>query len=555
MKHLKIFILFCVLSVTFSCGQQKTYITYKVQEGETIRSIARDNDMATKDLLKLNPNIARRPKPNTIIKLPADKANKKRILTEKVADSDEKIDTVTTTVAELTKALVKLRYKTHEVKKGETFYSLTRFYNVSKDSLLALNPELTAGLKAGATIKISYIKPVEIVAPEEIEEDDTVLYQDAVEEDIVLKAALMLPFKAVDLDTLTPQEIFDNSRLANIVTDFYLGAQLAIDSLDRKGINVSLSVYDTGDRNSSINELLSEKELNSYDVILGPIYSSEAVQVANEVSVPVVFPVFSRNQSEFSSSKLVKMQPDYSVYKNTILAHLMKVYEGQHIVIVSDSLNDSQSVIASLQNHDSISEVTLVTPKNGYLEKKDLINAMKSNVSNWIIVDTKDNVLAANAVNSLIALPTREEVAKAIEDEEELGMQAMGDSTLVQLYTFEKGATFDKIDNNKLARLDFTYATDVYAKNESTPVKSFNASYFKRNNSLPSYYATKGFDITYDILMRLASGKKLKSTFDDGVSYRLESKFDYRSGFFRATDNNGVFIIQYNKDLTLRRLK
>jgi len=44
---------------------------------------------------------------------------------------------------------------------------------------------------------------------------------------------------------------------------------------------------------------------------------------------------------------------------------------------------------------------------------------------------------------------------------------------------------------------------------------------------LPSFYATKGFDITYDILIRLASGNDLNTTFKEGASYRVESKFDY----------------------------
>ena len=42
----------------------------------------------------------------------------------------------------------------HKVSKGDTFYSLTRYYNVLKSDLLALNPELSEGLKLGTTIKI-----------------------------------------------------------------------------------------------------------------------------------------------------------------------------------------------------------------------------------------------------------------------------------------------------------------------------------------------------------------------------------------------------------------
>ena len=54
--------------------------------------------------------------------------------------------------------------------------------------------------------------------------------------------------------------------------------------------------------------------------------------------------------------------------------------------------------------------------------------------------------------------------------------------------------------------------------------------------------------------MRLASGKKLEDTFSEGFSKRVETKFDYRNSD-RVPENKGVFIIQYNQDLTLSRLK
>jgi len=55
--------------------------------------------------------------------------------------------------------------------------------------------------------------------------------------------------------------------------------------------------------------------------------------------------------------------------------------------------------------------------------------------------------------------------------------------------------------------------------------------------------------------MRLASGESLKETFKKGTSYRIERKFEYSKKLFSTTENNGLFIIQYNPDLSLTRLK
>ena len=47
---------------------------------------------------------------------------------------------------------------------------------------------------------------------------------------------------------------------------------------------------------------------------------------------------------------------------------------------------------------------------------------------------------------------------------------------------------------------------------ESSPeIQLFNQQYFNQNHVYPSYYATKGFDIVFDVGMRLASRKQVKT--------------------------------------------
>ena len=155
-------------------------------------------------------------------------------------------------------------------------------------------------------------------------------------------------------------------------------------------------------------------------------------------------------------------------------------------------------------------------------------------MKNWVVMATNDNVIVADAINSLISLP---------------------DSTTAKVFAFDKGTAFDRIDNFKLAKIGFTYVSDRYVDESSMSTKTFNSQYYAKNHTMPSFYATKGFDITYDVLMRLASGNSLKSTFNNGASYRVESKFDFTKKLFQTSENKGLFILQYNEDLTLTRLQ
>ena len=65
----------CFFTFAISCGQQKKYVQYSVKQGETMRTIARKLEMRTKDLLRLNPNIGRKPQANTVIVIPNNKLN------------------------------------------------------------------------------------------------------------------------------------------------------------------------------------------------------------------------------------------------------------------------------------------------------------------------------------------------------------------------------------------------------------------------------------------------------------------------------------------------
>jgi len=549
MKHFKLLVTFFVFTIAVSCGQQKKYVTYKVKQGETMRSIAKKLDVKTKDLLRLNPDVGRRPRANTEIFIP--NKNTIKLVEEKdetpvdyndVKDSIrlDSINTVTE-IEELKKEFV-----VHKVSKGDTFYSLTRYYNVLKSELLELNPELLEGLKLGSTIKIK-----KIIEGEEL----IAIYNDTISDNASVKLALLLPFRAKLFDTIKAVDIFKGGsrNLNNIVTDFYLGAELAIDSLRNQGIQVALTVVDTEDRNTVVNDLISNKTLDDQDVIIGSIYSDETKKLASSLSVPVVFPVFSKSQTSFTSSRIVKTSPDKHLYKEKLLSYILKQYKNENIIIVGDStvasITEIRQIANILKQHDSINEVHEIIPHYGYIAQERFLKMMKpdtTNIKNWVLIATNNNVIAADAINSLISFPDPPEP----EDEDEEPEEKI--NYTVKLFGFEKS---NYVNNNKLAQLEFVHVTDTYVDENSLSARTFNKQYLRKNKALPSYYATRGFDVAYDVIMRLASGNGLYETFKEGVSYRIESKFDFNKRIFGISENRGLYLLEYQPDMSLKRIE
>ncbi|MDG1811601.1 MAG: LysM peptidoglycan-binding domain-containing protein [Polaribacter sp.] len=547
MKHFKLLaILFVFSGVAISCGQQKKIVTYKVKEGETMRVIAKKLDIPTKDLLRLNPAVGRRPKPNTEIVIP----NTKTILNvQKVAVTKNEISLNTIqkdsiqNVAGL-KADITRDFLLHSVRKGDTFYSLTRFYNVLQADLLALNPELSEGLKLGAIIKIKKRIKDELL---------DAIYTDTISENAAVKVALLLPFRAKVFDTLLAHDIFKNRALPNIVTDFYLGAELAVDSIRNQGVQIDFTVFDTEDRNTKINELIAENAFENEDVIIGSIYSDETKLLARSVTSPLVFPIYSKAQNSFKATNIVKTSPDKQLYKEKLLAFVSKSYTNENIIIVGDSttasINEVREIASFLKKHEAVNEVHEIVPNYGYIAQERFLKMMQPDstlIDNWVIIATDNDVVASDAINSLISFPEPPEP----ENEDETPQEKINYS--VKLFGFEK---YTNVTNNKLAQLKFVYVTATYVDESALSARVFNKQYLARNKALPSYYATRGFDVTYDVIMRLASGKSLEATFKEGISYRVESKFKLEKKPFGISQNNGLFLLEYQPDLSLKRLE
>ena len=554
MRKFKILIILLFVVIASSCGQQKKYISYTVKKGETLKGIAKRLGIKTKDLLSLNPDIGRKPVSETLIIIPNNEYQQIEEAPNPVENNNSiPVSDEVPVAEELMNDFV-----LHKVEKGDTFYNLTRAYNVSKAQLNQLNPSIDSlGLQLDMLLKI---KPV-------ADEDLLVLYRDTIQENTVVKLAMLLPFRAIEYDTIDAKDIFKTKKLVNITTDIYLGASVAIDSLHSLGVDIELSVFDTGRKDTKLDSILAVTDFDNIDAIIGPLYSEEVPKVANRTGVPVVFPVYSKKQKSFSSSKIIKTSADRAIHQEALIDYVLTNYANENILIIGDSsatsIRNSDLIKSRLVQHDSINEALIIYPNEGYIKKHFVINALKPDVGNWVILATDKRDISSDAINSLISLPveepeedeSEEEDEKSEEESDEPEMQILPEDTVIKVFGISKSSQFDKIDNNKLAKLGFTFTSDTFIDENSPEMQLFHSQYLEKNYAYPSYYATRGFDILFDIGMRLASGKKLKETFKQGVSYRLESKFEYSKSLFNISSNHGIYILKYTPDLTLTRIK
>jgi tetratricopeptide (TPR) repeat protein len=99
--------------------------------------------------------------------------------------------------------------------------------------------------------------------------------------------ALMMPFMVGSLEP-TP-----GRKRTQIMLDFYEGAKLAIDTLSKQNIQISLRAYDTERNVDKINRYLETEEIKNTDLIIGPLFPEENKAVQDftaEYRINVIHP-------------------------------------------------------------------------------------------------------------------------------------------------------------------------------------------------------------------------------------------------------------------------
>ena len=123
----------------------------------------------------------------------------------------------------------------------------------------------------------------------------------------------------------------------------------------------------------------------------------------------------------------------------------------------------------------------------------------------------------------------------------------------VQLVIMEPNETldFEEISLTRLTKLKLLYPS-LSRPNETVEANQFDAKYKKLNKIMPNQYAIRGFDVTFDTLLRLSQDKTFEETVQLSSSEQIENKFEYVASPTYGYANNGIYILYYDTDLTIK---
>tara|TARA_R110002020_G_scaffold103200_2_gene241540 strand:+ start:797 stop:2650 length:1854 start_codon:yes stop_codon:yes gene_type:complete len=417
-------------------------------------------------------------------------------------------------------------FQYYEVKPKEGFFRLKVKFGLSEEEIIALNPYAKDGLKDGMILKLP--KEETSISQENISVIDL---EKRIENKKMKTVALMLPFRLmrnVDDSISNDQDLLKRDPTLRVALDFYSGALMAAEFAKDNGISVTLNVYDTEKSDSKVASIISRNEFKNVDAVIGPLLQKNVEKASNmlkDEKIPVFSPLSNREMA--MNDNLFQTLPTDAVLQKTMIHYLKEHSAGKNIFIISDSKRVKQKEMIQT----AIPTAKTVSPRGGgYIQASDITAVASEGMENWVILESENPILVSSAVNVLSAMPNNYKM---------------------RLFTLNKNEAYEwhEVSSMRLAKLNFTFPSVNKNINPEDRIP-FLISYKNKYGVLPNRYAIRGFDVTYDVLLRLAAEKDIyDAIMPEGETVYIENKFRYEKSKTEGYCNQAAYILKYNADL------
>ena len=544
-----------------------------LQPKQTIYGITRQYKISEEELRRLNPNLESHMKVGEALVLPEDKIKKygDKAAQQEVVDTpkkDKEEEKKTQMLASEDGAYV--------VQPKDTYYGITRKFNISQSELFALNSGLEQrGLRSGDVIIVKNTassknaatttkeasekntKPkeekntppkevktktysVEEYVTHEVKKGESafgivnkynITYDQLAEMNGGLpngiKQGMVLNIKKVNRQYVkADDDVFsialilpfgfdtNDTKYRNLSADFLIGAKLAAERGMRDGKKISINVIDAENENSFKNNLAQINKTNT-DLIIGPFFKSNVVEVLEYVKnekIPVVAP-FAHTEDLYKYNNLVIVEPGNRVYAERIVREVKNAHSKEKVFIVGEE-NDPEVIFLKEQLTKELSktEIVVVSSPSGIELEQNMVTGQS--LPAVVILANDNNAVGAGFAKKIIELAKQTDGIKAF--------------SMYYHPDFEKNV-------DPLSKANLVYLMDRKINTDGDFEKEVLAEFKKEYCRTPSKYTIIGFDVVSDMLARESKGEVLRNM--SKVQTQLATKFEYI-----RTKRNGAFV-------------
>lgn len=492
----------------------KKFYIHTVEKNQTLYAIAKAYSLSVNDILLENPDALNGIKPGQRLKIPFEKP----------------IPVVKTVVSDTSSFI-------HKVEAGQTLYSIAKQYNLTEEAILKLNPTAKNGLKVGQELKIPGKKNMNaVVVNTSVSGSDTNF---VVNKKALYHIALMLPLQLWNVDNINPEEIKNHKAefppKAEAAVQFYEGALLAVDSMRKLGMKISLHVYDVDDADSAkVQSILDKPEFKLMDLIMGPLSPGPFFTVANWANdhhVAIVSPVSPANRVLFKHPDAAKALPSISTQMEQLAVFIGNHHKTDNVIMITSGNTKEQTAANIFRN-----EVSKILFPSG----SDTIKTTRGMSGlEALLKKDKTNILV---VPSGIVSTTQPFVSDLLR-----ALNTLSEKYVITVYGLSSWMGYDNLDPEYLQKLQFHCIAPYFIDYDSSAAtKRFMNKYDHTFHGDPGQYVFAGFDVSLFFLNALNSyGTNFYQKLPVIKGEGLQQGFDfYKSDAESGYENRSVHFIQ-----------
>lgn len=484
---------------------QPSYFYHTVAAGETKYSIAKQYGMSLQVLEALNPEAKDTLSIGQKLKLDKNAVIAKEVK-EEPAPMPEKMP-----------EFVQDLYIDYQVKPKETLYSLSKMARMTEEQLMVLNPELRNGVKEGMIIKMR-IGTGAGAPGAAVANLATTLKKDTQKE-----IAILLPFNITKTESDTTRiNRLRNEKFLNMTLDFYAGALMAIDSAKTLGLPLKVKIYDSKETKNSTEVASIKSSLMSANAVIGPFFQSNVETTAAMLgNIPVISPLSKESGKAYSN--LFQSVPSPDRVKSAVLEYL-KTKDGNVVAIVDSKKASSRQLIKK-----DYPEARFL---DGAVTDASVQGVLSKDKINYVILETESINMVVNATKVLAAAQAEYQIQLVVLDRTD-------------------ALEHDEVPLDRLTKLKMIYPS--VTNDSDTPAGAvFSKMYKQKNGTFPNQFATRGFDVTFDVILRLFQEEGFAETVANKATEQVENKFVY-DAVNGGNYNGGVYILYYDEDLSVKQ--
>lgn len=302
--------------------------------------------------------------------------------------------------------------------------------------------------------------------------------------------------------------------------EFWEGAELAIDSLKKEGIQLDVHVYDIKMQALQLDSILNSEAFKATDLIIGQVNANEIVKlagVAASLDIPFI------NATSPSDAGITN-NPHYVILNSTLATHctgiyrfLQKNYSLQDIIVFRKKGVQEDRVRNYLMEFEKTTAVKL---KLKYVTLEDNFTQDKLKL---YLHDDKPTICVAGSLDETFARNLCQQLA--------LSSAAGSPNVVIGMPTWD-GIDFEK---SQFKNLEIIYSTPFYVaptgKLASTVYENFKSTFYSR----PSDMVFRGFETLYHFAHLLkVYGNNLGSSMSD-KKFMLFGEFDIQPVINKTT--------------------